>query len=100
MDFDDFSDLFDDDGDDGDGGDDGAASERAGWADELGAVPDRDMGELSNAQWQAAFGEYIDSGQISQEQVDAVLAADDAYFEEWGELIVDIETDSPDGDTP
>lgn len=87
--FDDYGDLFDVvSGDDA----------RAAYAAELGEIDATDE-ELSRAQWQAAFQEYVDAGQITQEQLDAVLALEAADFDEFGEVVADVSSDSPDGDS-
>lgn len=92
MDFEDLDAFFDDAPDD-------PGEARAAWAETLGGVRDDGYVEIDNRQWQAAFQEYVDAGQISQEQVDAILSVDDAYFDEWGEIIADLEADSPNGDS-
>lgn len=87
--FDDFGDMFD-----VVAGDDA----RAAYAAELGEIDATDE-ELNRAQWQAAFQEYVDAGQITQEQVDRVLDLGPEDFDEFGEVVADVSSDSPDGDS-
>jgi hypothetical protein len=105
VDFDDLSDLadfFDADQ---------AAEERSAYAVELHPPDERTIEQISGEQWEAAFGEYVDNGQISL--VDAYTIAhlaphhydengeyiDANAFDEWGDWVAEVGHESPDGDS-
>lgn len=75
-----------------------ALEERAGWAESLGPVDDdRTEAEIGAEQWAAAYAEFVDSGQVTEEMVDWISALNERDYDD---LIAEVETDAPDGDTP
>jgi len=76
---------------------------RAAWADSLGAPDDsRTESEIGAEQWRAAFADAVAQGQMTREAADWAAGLDPSELESYYEdaLIVDIDTDAPDGDTP
>ena len=108
MDFDDFGDLadfFDSEV---------SADERTNYAIDLHPIDDRTIEQISGEQWEAAFGEYVDNGQISltdaytiahlaphqyDENGEFIDPNDANGFDEWGDWVAEVGHESPDGDS-
>lgn len=92
---DDAADVFGD----ADDGDDG----RGAWAESLGPLDDtRTDSEIGAEQWRAAFADAVALGQMTPEAATWAANLDpselEAYYEDA--IIVEVDTDAPDGDTP
>lgn len=73
--------------------DDGDA--RADFADSLPDLDNDVLGEIDAAQWHGAFEPFFESGQITEEQLEALIALGD----DWESIVLDLYAEVPDGDT-